>query len=347
MYRHLLVPIDDSDLSIEVIGNAVGLARALGARITFFHADTEAADTWRGEAEVLRLAAPALHAQAIVGKPRELLAKAEAAARACGVPCEGLHRPGDPPSAAIVALAHERGCDLIFMASHGHRHALGMALASETLQVLMQAGLPVLVAATGEPRPPARAIATLRDEHRSIAAVLHAWQHTLAAAQAGHAAADTALMGAMLHYLRDFPAAQHHPKEERLLFSRLRERTALFDAELDELQRQHQRDGQLLAALAKSLHDYGAARGPAQPQALVELDAQYQRYAAFVWDHLGREEGVILPAAQRHLNEADWAEIDAAFGAPSDPLQGASDERQLRQLFSRIVNLAPQPAPGG
>ena len=29
MYRHLLVPIDDTDLSIEVVGNAVGLARSL------------------------------------------------------------------------------------------------------------------------------------------------------------------------------------------------------------------------------------------------------------------------------------------------------------------------------
>jgi hypothetical protein len=27
MYRHLLVPVDDTDLSVEVVGNAVALAR--------------------------------------------------------------------------------------------------------------------------------------------------------------------------------------------------------------------------------------------------------------------------------------------------------------------------------
>jgi hypothetical protein len=37
------------------------------------------------------------------------------------------------------------------MASHGRRSKLGMALASETVGVLMNAGLPVLVAATGDP----------------------------------------------------------------------------------------------------------------------------------------------------------------------------------------------------
>ena len=53
MYRHLLVPVDGTDLSVEVIGNAVALARPLGARITFFHAVADAAGSLRGEAEVL------------------------------------------------------------------------------------------------------------------------------------------------------------------------------------------------------------------------------------------------------------------------------------------------------
>ena len=38
MYRHLLVPLDGTELSIQLVGNAVGMAVALGARVTFFHA---------------------------------------------------------------------------------------------------------------------------------------------------------------------------------------------------------------------------------------------------------------------------------------------------------------------
>ena len=38
MYRHLLVPIDDSLLSTEVVRQAVLFAKSIGAKVTFFHA---------------------------------------------------------------------------------------------------------------------------------------------------------------------------------------------------------------------------------------------------------------------------------------------------------------------
>ena len=44
-----------------------------------------------------------------------------------------------------------------------------------------------------------------------------------------------------------------------------------------------------------------------------DLDEAVRGYASFMWDHLGREEGVILPAARRYLTEDDWSAIDAAF----------------------------------
>ena len=130
MYRHLLVPVDDTDLSVEVVGNAVALARPLGARITFFHAVADAARSLRGDAEVLRLTARDEYEYAYLGKAHELLAKAEAAARALGVPCESRHVVSDRPAQAIVAAARAGGCDLIFMASHGRHGKLGMALVS-------------------------------------------------------------------------------------------------------------------------------------------------------------------------------------------------------------------------
>ena len=62
-------------------------------------------------------------------------------------------------------------------------------------------------------------------------------------------------------------------------------------------------------------------------------------YATFIWEHLGREEGVILPAAQKYLKDEDWAEIDSAFSTNRDPRFGADVDRQYRRLHSRIVNL--------
>ncbi|HSB24819.1 MAG TPA: universal stress protein [Burkholderiaceae bacterium] len=340
MYRHLLVPIDETDLSVEVVGNAVALARALGSRITFFHAVSDAAGSLRGEADVLRLTAHDDYEYAYLGKARELLAKAEAAARALGVPCESRHTVSDRPAQAVVDAARASGCDLIFMASHGHRGKLGMAFASDTLSVLMNAALPVLVSSTGEPTPPARAIGIIRDEHRSLAAVMHTWMHALAAARQAGAVPEPALMQAIVDYLQQFPLRLHHPKEDEHLFARLRERTTECHAELDELERQHVRDAQLVAALADRVRSLQQAEGDARQRAARALEDDVAAYARFLWDHMGREEVVILPAAQRHLTRDDWAAIDAAFADNRDPDRGGVADKEFRQLFSRIVNHA-------
>jgi nucleotide-binding universal stress UspA family protein/hemerythrin-like domain-containing protein len=346
MYRHLLVPIDATDLSVEVVSNAVGFARSLGARITFFHAVQDPSASLFSDAEVVRAVSPEKHAYAYAGKARELLAKAEAAARAFGVPCDSMQRASAKPAAAIVDAAHETSCDLIFMASHGRHGKLGMALASETLSVLMNAGLPVLVAATGDPRPPAHAIGVIRDEHRSLAAVLHAWMHELAVCRTAMKVPDARLVRAMLLYIERFPVAQHHPKEEQYLFARLRERTTSVNAELDELERQHVHDGQLVSRLGIEVNSlYATTDTSAQRAALVRLDDAVTRYAAFMWEHLGREEGVILPAAQRFLTESDWAAIDAAFAENRDPGFSGETEQDFRMLFSRIVNLGAATPP--
>jgi nucleotide-binding universal stress UspA family protein len=60
VYRHILVPVDDSLLSIETTSKAVAFAKATGARITFFHAraDFGATDAapWSGSCHRVRKA---------------------------------------------------------------------------------------------------------------------------------------------------------------------------------------------------------------------------------------------------------------------------------------------------
>ena len=218
------------------------------------------------------------------------------------------------------------------MASHGRRSNVGMVLGSQTLKVLMQTEVPVLVAATSNPAAPARAIGIIRDEHRSLAAVLHSWLHLIATARSAGTPADRTLMRAIVRYVSDFPVALHHPKEDDYLFARLRRRTSTLDAELDgEPERQHQRDKELVAELSALVER--------EPFDLAALESAVNAYATFIWEHLGREEGVILPAAQKYLKDEDWAEIDSAFSTNRDPRFGADVDRQYRRLHSRIVNL--------
>lgn len=334
MYRHLLVPIDNTDLSTVTIGRAVEFARSIGARITFFHAASDHSSSLRGEAEIVRLTSPDDYTYNFEGRARELLTKAESAARAQGVPCASATMVSDSPYMAIIEAARSEGCDLIFMASHGRRTTLGMMLGSQTLKVLINSEIPVLVSAMADPPVPAQAIATIRDEHRSLAAVLHAWLHALKPSAEGEAKPDPVLMQAMVRYIQEFPVALHHPKEEEYLFRKLRERTSAINPELDELERQHVRDEQMVRDLAILVEQYAEGTKSAQ-----DLEKSVSIYAKFIWEHMGREEGVILPEAQRYLSEADWGEINAAFSENRDPRFGGETDAEFRHLFSRIVNL--------
>lgn len=345
MYRHFLVPVDDSDLSIEVVGSAVAVARSIGARVTFCHLVPDPAAPLHTDAESARAALPAQHAWLFAGKAREVLGKAEAAARAFGVPCTSFCCVHDEPAVAIVGAALERNCDLIVMASQGPRSRLGMARDSETLATLMSAGLPVLVTHTGEPSTPYHAIDIIRDEHRSMAAVLHAWMNLLAFGHDRGDHPDAALMQSILRYLHAFSAAVHHPKEEQL-FRALRLRDPSLGLELDELECQHKRHRELLSELDRRLATFcDAAGGDAAAAALNVLAEAVQTYAAFCWNHLGREEAVILPAARRSLSADDWQMLHASFSRESEPGLGEDLERACRQLFSRIVNSGPAIGP--
>jgi hemerythrin-like domain-containing protein len=201
--------------------------------------------------------------------------------------------------------------------------------------VLVHTEIPVLVAATRNPAAPARAAGIIRDEHRSLASVLHAWTHLITTARREGTQPDPALMRAIVRYIQDFPVALHHPKEDDYLFRLLRQRTSSVNADLDELERQHERDKQMVAELAAMVENVASGG-----VGLAAMESAVSRYATFIWDHLGREESVILPAAQRYLKPEDWVEIDAAFSANKDPRFGGDTDMQYKQLFSRIVNLA-------
>ncbi|WP_333656221.1 universal stress protein [Dissulfurispira sp.] len=68
----------------------------------------------------------------------------ENAAKEAGVPCECLYVKGESPSEEIIKTAVEKGCDLIFMSSHG-RKGIGSILGSVTAKVLASSKVSVLV----------------------------------------------------------------------------------------------------------------------------------------------------------------------------------------------------------
>ena len=344
MYRHLLVPIDDSVLSVETVRQAVTFAHALGAKVTFFHANADYAATSDGALE--HVLSPATFHEHAAGDARALLAKAETVARAAQVAYASVHVTSDRPYAAILDAAERHDCDLIFMASHGQRGIRGLVLGSQTQRVLQHTTIPVLVAAveSNTPAPEcAVPLAIIRDEHRSQAAVIHGLEFLVRQTRERGAAPQFPLLRAMVHYIKTFPETLHHPKEDVYLFRKLRLRTTEFDDTLDELQRQHFEGGSLVARMDAALARY--EKDPAD--GFEHFADAVKEFAALESSHMMLESKVIIPAAQKYLTAQDWSELGRAFAQNGDPRFSADADEEYRHLFASILNHAPEEIVGG
>lgn len=321
MYRHLMVPVDGTDASSEIVGYAVEFARLFGARVTFLHVLAESA-------RAARPGTPAVEPGELAW---ELLAKAGAAARAHGVTCDALRHADPARWRAILAASRACGCDLIVMASRVMPDQDGKP-ASQTPHVLAAAQQPVLVCALEQRPAPMRVTAALLDEHRAHAGVLHAWLCVLRGAGARDARPNVASMRVCAEYFRacprtyprTYPVSRPDGNIARCLEKRLRGRTHAIDAELDELALRRQRNQRLTRALSECVERYARGR-----VTVSELEQSVSAYAAFSWEYHGREESVVYLAARRYLSDADWQAIDTMLGERARSRDGVDDEGMI------------------
>jgi nucleotide-binding universal stress UspA family protein/hemerythrin-like domain-containing protein len=337
MYQHILAPIDGSLLSAAAVGQVVDLARGLKAKVTFFHAKPNYAAS--DGAALDRVIDPKSFNERVAGDARAIVAKAEAAARGAGVEFHSIVRVSDRPFEAILHVAEEQHCDLIFMSSHGQRGFMGFALGSQTQKVLTHSRIPVLVSSIERnSRAPEldRALAVYRDEHRSIAAVVHDMARLAQHAAESGTPPDFDLLNAMLHYLKAFPAVQHHPREEQFLFRKLRGREDGLDALIDKLTAQHRTEGKLLAQVEAAVE--AAEIGGAKEMAA--LARAVDEYAELIWNHMTLEDKVIIGHAQRIFSELDWEEVAQSFADNTSPKLGGRSGEDLGKLLVQIMNEA-------
>ena len=182
------------------------------------------------------------------------------------------------------------------------------------------------------------AILTIRDEHRSISAVLHALKQLAKDAEDSSVEPRFAVFRAMIYYIDQFPERLHHPKEEKYPFARLEQRSPEAKALIEDLRAEHIMGAQLIRDLEQALVglEVGWSGGARAFSAAVDA------YAEFHWNHMRKEEKQLLPLAERSLTEQDWREIDAGFGGNEDPIADLREE-DFEKLFTRIVSLAPEP----
>lgn len=172
-------------------------------------------------------------------------------------------------------------------------------------------------------------------EHRNLFRLVD-WLGRNRALRAEAFAPDIALMVDALVYLTRFPDITHHPLEDRIA-ERLLARNALPTEHVREIEAQHTllaRDG---LALLSNLE--GAVREESMSPELAVDSARL--YAERLRHNMMFEELTLFPAAQRHLDAADWAAIGpAADAVASDPLfreDVEKVEKRFVQLHQAII----------
>ena len=143
MYRSILIATDGSELAGRAVDQGLGLARAMGARVTIVTVTETIArsspiliprpgDVDLYEATASRMAHGIL--DEVLRKANEL-----------GVACDAVHIPDRGAAEGILEAARARGCDLIVMATHGRRGLDRLLLGSQALNVMTHAHVPVLI----------------------------------------------------------------------------------------------------------------------------------------------------------------------------------------------------------
>lgn len=183
-----------------------------------------------------------------------------------------------------------------------------------------------------------KAIQKIREEHRSISAVLHGLKQLARDAQDARVKPQFAVFHAMLRYIDEFPEELHHPKEDEFLFPPIAARAFGAQELIDGLRREHKEGKQLIRELERALVLFEDTWPAGAREFVLAVDA----YADFHWRHMRKEEQELLPLAEKHLSAADWEAIDHAFAANRDPISDVR-EKDFRTLFTRIVSLAPAP----
>ena len=180
------------------------------------------------------------------------------------------------------------------------------------------------------------ALRIITEEHQNLWRIAVTMDQVADDIEAG-GAIEREFFNSLFDYIEQFVDKAHHPKEDDYLFRFLRLRSEEAGPILDRLQAEHRNGPEILKALRKKLVDAASGKlgGPDFAFAL-------RTYTAGLKSHIHTEEKEAIPLARAVLTAEDWQEIDTAFLDNEDPVFGDKAKAEFRELFHRIVSLAPE-----
>jgi nucleotide-binding universal stress UspA family protein len=148
MFKHILLTVDGSEVSLEAARKGIMLAKCLRAKVTVLVVTVPWSTYFARELAVIVPDVVFPESEYEVKRHAEaarLLKAMETDAAAAGVPANCVHSRHAAPSFAIVDTAEHEKCDLIVVAPHGEHGLASLLVDSETMKVLTRSSIPVLV----------------------------------------------------------------------------------------------------------------------------------------------------------------------------------------------------------
>jgi nucleotide-binding universal stress UspA family protein len=143
MYGRVLVPLEHTPTDDCILAHVRALARCTGSKILLIHV----ADGWAAR-NIRHLN---LRESEEMREDRLYIERMAAALAADGFEADAILATGDP-STEIAAAAEREGCDLIAMATHGHRLLNDLVRGSVANEVRHRSMVPVLLVRAPHPR---------------------------------------------------------------------------------------------------------------------------------------------------------------------------------------------------
>jgi nucleotide-binding universal stress UspA family protein len=136
MYRRILVPLENSPTDETILAYVRPLARECGAALLVMHV----ADGWAAR----NIRELGLKESEEMRADRAYLEWVLSALRGEGFEADALLAAGDPATEIAEAAVHER-CDLIAMATHGHRGLNDVVRGSVASELRHRTFIPILM----------------------------------------------------------------------------------------------------------------------------------------------------------------------------------------------------------
>lgn len=145
MFKHIMVPIDGSQLSMGAASEGLDLAKSVGAKVTAYFGLVTPATIMATEFGAVDAASIDLYEKQMKADAQRCFKALAKRAAKLGVELETVSQTVYDPAGGIMDTARKERCDLIVIGSHGRSVLKRMFLGSVAVRLLSQSKLPVLV----------------------------------------------------------------------------------------------------------------------------------------------------------------------------------------------------------